>query len=210
MKLERLKLERLCNFIDEIEYQTYPEIPTELHTTLSKNILTSVFKNNPDYKNFNILDIGCGQGVALEIFKELGCSKLTGIALNKEDVEVCSKKGFNVLQMDQSFLDFSDKEFDFIWCRHCIEHSIFPLFTLNEFSRVLNNKGILYIEVPLPSTCAHHEQNPNHYSVFNVDSWKAIFAKSNYSILGESVLPIDLTIGQDKYWGCMLEKNKES
>ena len=41
--------------------------------------------------------------------------------------------------MDQSFLDFADDYFDFVWCRHCLEHSIFPYFTLQEIYRVIKN-----------------------------------------------------------------------
>ena len=90
-----------------------------------------------------ILDIGCGQGVALEIFKKHGFAPI-GITLNKEDVAICQQKGYQVYQMDQSFLEFADNYFDFVWCRHCLEHSIFPYFTLQEIYRVIKPEGYLY------------------------------------------------------------------
>ena len=67
--------------------------------------------------------------------------------------------------MDQSFLEFADNYFDFVWCRHCLEHSIFPYFTLQEISRVIKPEGYLYIEVPVPDTSCQNQTNKNNYSV---------------------------------------------
>ncbi len=112
------------------------------------------FKKTDKYtlpENSRVLDVGCGQGVALELFKKERFSAV-GITINSEDVSVCRQKGYEVYEMDQSFLEFNNEEFDFIWCRHCLQHSIFPYFTLTELFRVLKRKGYLYIEVPAPDT----------------------------------------------------------
>ncbi len=105
-----------------------------------------------------VLDIGCGQGVAL---KHFAADKLNavGIAIG-EDVRICCEKGYNAVEMDLSFLDFEDETFDLVWSRHVLEHSIFPYFSLAETYRVLKPGGILYMEVPAPDTAANHQSNP--------------------------------------------------
>ena len=152
-----------------------------------------------------VLDVGCGQGVALELFKSKGL-RSTGITLNNEDYTVCKQKGFDVYEMDQSFLDFNDEEFDFIWCRHCLEHSIFPYFTLSELFRVLKSNGYIYIEVPAPDTPCNHQTNVNHYSVLGKSMWIELMKRSGFILLETMQIPLDLKIGKDYYWIFILQK----
>lgn len=63
---------------------------------------------------------------------------------------------------DMSFLPVADGSFDAAWCRHVLEHSPFPYFTLSEMHRILRDDGPIYLEVPAPDTACHHERNPNH------------------------------------------------
>ncbi len=107
--------------------------------------------------------------------------------------------------MDQSFLDFEDESFDFIWCRHCIEHSVFPYFTLSEIFRVLKSKGYLYIEVPAPETSCKHQANKNHYSVLGKQMWLELFKRTGLIVL--DVLDINFTTGAgpDTYW-CVIQQ----
>ncbi len=101
--------------------------------------------------------------------------------------------------MDQSFLDFNDEEFDFIWCRHCLERSISPYFTLSEFFRVLKPNGYLYVEVPAPDTVCNHQKNQNHYSVLGQSMWVELMQRSGFKVLNVQDIPIELKIGTDHY-----------
>ena len=152
-----------------------------------------------------ILDIGCGQGVALEIFKKHGFAPI-GITLNNEDVAICQQKGYEVYQMDQSFLDFADDYFDFVWCRHCLEHSIFPYFTLQEIYRVIKNEGYLYIEVPAPDTSCRHQTNKNYYSVLGKSMWLDLIKRSGFEILQVLDIQFNVPAGPDIYWGMIQKK----
>ena len=96
-----------------------------------------------------VLDAGVRAGGGAAAFRGAGL-RCDGVTLNAADVEACQRQGYRVLEMDQSFLDFPDEQFDLVWCRHCLEHSIFPYFTLHEFRRVLKPGGWLYVEVPAP------------------------------------------------------------
>ncbi|MEC4896138.1 MAG: class I SAM-dependent methyltransferase [Oscillatoria sp. PMC 1051.18] len=205
MKLSDSDIQKLEKFLEKIKGDTYPEYPTSLHTNVTIKITDYFFKKFSLPPQAKILDIGCGQGVALEIFAAKGYNPI-GITLNSEDVAVCQQKGYEVYEMDQSFLDFEDNSFDLIWCRHCLEHSIFPYFTLNEIYRVTKPQGYLYVEVPAPETSCQHQNNPNHYSVLGKPMWLELIKRSGFKIV--DVIDIDLKVpaGPDKYWAMFQQK----
>lgn len=128
------------------------------------------------------------------------------IALNDKDVLECKQKGYEVYEMDQSFLDFNEEEFDLIWCRHCLEHSIFPYFTLIEFFRVLKHNGYLYIEVPAPDTSANHQTNQNHYSVLGKSMWIELIKRVGFKILDINDISFEVATGPDTYWAFTQQK----
>lgn len=133
-------------------------------------------------RNLRILDIGCGSGYWMTRMRDLGYTDLTGITLNDEDIAVCSSKQLNVLKSDFSFIDLPDRSIDFIWCRQTIEHSVFPLFTLFEFNRLLKIGAAAYVEVPAPDTDRKHEENPNHFSIMGEKMWTQLFLKAGFEV----------------------------
>jgi 2-polyprenyl-3-methyl-5-hydroxy-6-metoxy-1,4-benzoquinol methylase len=199
VKLTETARQKLEKFLTRIASETYPEPITPLHSQITQKMWNTVKADLPSLVGLEILDVGCGQGVSLEIFVAEGM-KVTGITLNQTDVEICQAKGFNVLLMDQSFLDFPDQSFDMIWCRHCLEHSIFPFFTLSEFTRVLRPQGYLYVEVPAPNTSCHHENNPNHYSVLEKSMWQSLLLRSGFVIKNVYDINLSTMAGPDTYW----------
>ncbi|NER08076.1 MAG: class I SAM-dependent methyltransferase, partial [Okeania sp. SIO3C4] len=146
---------------------------------------------------------------ALEIFKKHGFSP-TGITLNNEDVAICQQKGYQVYEMDQSFLEFEDNYFDFVWCRHCLEHSIFPYFTLQEIYRVIKPEGYLYLEVPAPDTSCQHQTNKNHYSVLGKTMWLDLIKRTGFEILQVLDIQFNLPIGPYIYWAMIQRKNSST
>lgn len=201
--LDTEKIENFKYFLNKIEKETYPEPPSGLHTGITQQVITYLQNQYPVSQMNRILDVGCGQGAALDLFQKMG-KKPVGITLNQEDLKACREKGYEVYYMDQSFLEFKDHSFDLIWCRHCLEHSIFPIYTLSGFMRVLSPSGYLYVEVPAPGTSCHHEQNPNHYSVLGKEMWADLFRRTGFAIL--DVLDIQFTVpaGPDIYWSFVL------
>jgi SAM-dependent methyltransferase len=195
------QIARLVSFMEKIESDTYPEPPSPIHEEITGNVLESFLPKFNVSKDSRILDVGCGQGPALELFRAKGYRSVTGIALNDEDVRVCCRNGHDVRKMDQSFLEFDDHAFDLIWARHVVEHSIFPLFTLAEFARVLAPNGMLYLEVPAPGTSCQHENNLNHYSVFGHSAWVALLERCGFTVLEDTKYYLTTAVGPDEYWG---------
>ncbi len=198
------KYGRLQRFMEALKKDIYPEPLAEPHNSITRKMVSKLLARDEVKPRDKVLDIGCGQGLALELFKEAGLDP-TGITLG-EDYRACKTKGLNVYEMDQSFLEFEDREFDIVWCRHSIEHSIFPLFTLSEFHRVLKEAGLLYIEVPAPETSCHHERNQNHYSVLGKSMWVSLFSKSNFKNVYLFDINFQVPAGPDMYWSFLLRR----
>lgn len=205
MKLNQADIQKLENFLDRIKGETYPEPPSGAHTQITYQMFDHFNKHFPLPPKAKILDIGCGQGVALELFKRKGYSPI-GITLNSEDVAVCRQKGYEVYEMEQSFLDFENGTFDFVWCRHCLEHSIFPYFTLSEIYRVLKPKAYLYVEVPAPDTSCKHHANQNHYSVLGKTMWMELLKRSGFAVINVLDIGFHTPMGPDTYWAMIQQR----
>jgi SAM-dependent methyltransferase len=205
MKLRPEHVSRLENFLERIKSETYPEAPTALHSQITQQALSRLWPVMALPAGAHVLDVGCGQGVALEEFKSRGCDAI-GITLNAVDAQECRRKGYDAREMDQSFLDFSDGSFDLIWCRHCIEHSVFPFFTLSEFARTLKAGGWLYIEVPTSDTSCNHQKNINHYSVLGKSMWAELIQRSGFRLFDIVDVQFTLDRGPDVYWAFIQQK----
>ncbi|HEX8522886.1 MAG TPA: class I SAM-dependent methyltransferase [Tepidisphaeraceae bacterium] len=199
MKLTEEHVRRLEDFLERIKNETYPEPRSPVHDQVTAKMLPQVMDLTKLPEGSTILDVGCGQGVALEHFRQRKMNAI-GITINPEDMAACTAQGYDVREMDQSFLDFPDETFDLVWCRHTLEHSIFPYFTLSELRRVLKPMGWLYVEIPAPDTAAQHQTNRNHYSVLGRSLWADLIMRSGHDIVGDSTLGLELAVGKDEYW----------
>ncbi|MEI6213401.1 MAG: class I SAM-dependent methyltransferase [Desulfuromonadales bacterium] len=206
MELTFKQLSRFVAFINKIEGETYPEAPMPQHTIITTQVLECILDQMGITPENRILDVGCGQGPALDYLREKGYLSAIGITLNDEDVNICRDNGHNVRKMDQSFLEFQDGSFDFVWARHVIEHSIFPYFTLTEYARALAPGGMLYLEIPAPGTPCHHETNPNHYSVLGHGNWVSLLGRSGFVIQHEGRYTFPIPMGMDEYWSFVCSK----
>ena len=205
MNLSFAQIEHLENFLSKTHRESYPEHPSEIHEKVTKDMIEEALKIKPLDGDSTILDVGCGQGVALEIFREKKFNAV-GITINQVDFDICNGKDFQVKIMDQSFLEFPAHWFDLIWCRHCLEHSIFPYFTLCMFARVLKNAGLLYVEVPTADTICHHQDNANHYSLLPSSMWVSLFKKAGFEVIKFFPMKLKTMMGHDDYWGFFLKK----
>jgi len=195
---------RLDAFLERLRGDIYPEPPSPVHTAITRQMFDAVRERFPLAPGARVLDVGCGQGVALELFRAAGLSPV-GVTLGP-DAEVCRSKGFEVREMDLSFLDFEDERFDLVWCRHAIEHSVFPFFTLSELHRVLKPGGALYLEVPAPDTACGHQTNPNHYSVLGRSMWIQLILRTGFPQTETLDLNFTTGAGPDTYWAFLQRK----
>lgn len=164
----------------------YAEGDTEYHKTLTTQ-MTQTYVDPLDLpKEAVILDLGCGPGYFLDEMKERGYTNLTGVTLSQGDIDICEAKGHTIKKYDLSFLPhqagYHDESVDFIFLRHALEHSPFPIISLIEYNRVLKQGGKMYIEVPAPDTERKHEFNLNHYSVLGSTQLMALLQRTGFTI----------------------------
>jgi ubiquinone/menaquinone biosynthesis C-methylase UbiE len=101
-------------------------------------------------KQPRVLVAGCGTAhEALYIFETLR-GWTTGIDIEQhwDSDTATSHPNFNLLQGSLLNLPFESKSFDFVFYHHVIEHVSDPRKSLSEISRVLVNKGLLYVGTP--------------------------------------------------------------
>ena len=95
-----------------------------------------------------ILDVGCGYGEMLYVFKKKYNCKVQGV----EPSVLTSEHGTNLFDAPITPVlleEFSSNEkFDVVWCSHVLEHTADPNAFLKKAQTLLAPRGLLYVEVP--------------------------------------------------------------
>lgn len=179
----------------------YDEGDSEYHKTLTKQVVEKYVDPLELPKNAKILDLGCGPGYFLDEMKERGYTDVVGVTLSPGDIKICEEKGHTIKRYDLSFLPqvdgYTEESVDFIFLRHALEHSPYPIFTLMEYNRVLKPNGKMYIEVPAPDCERNHEFNLNHYSILGMNQLGALLLRCGFNIDVFNNLEFDLNFPQE-------------
>lgn len=113
-------------------------------------------------RKWEILDIGCRDGMWLNILKSAKFNNLRGIDISENALEIARSKGHNVVRGNAQELPFPDEEFNFVSIIHTLEHCPNPNKVLTEIKRVLKPNGRILVVVPLqkkepvPTVWAHY------------------------------------------------------
>ena len=149
-KLKRNKDDKYAEYIDT----QYERSKNKLSTTAieKKKYLTSLLSKYVDLpKTSRILVIGCRDSYELDLLEELGAKRVIGIDLFSSDKRICV--------MDMHAMEFSDNTFDVLYCSHALEHSLEYEKAIDEITRVVKNRGVIVIEVPVNFTPSKFEIN---------------------------------------------------
>jgi len=190
---------RFRKHLEDLRKTVYREPCIDYHERLIDSAFDAFVKKG-SFKD--VLDVGFGTGYSLGKFKELGINA-KGITLD-EDERKEQHFLYDVQLMDMAFLDFEDKSFDLVWCRHTLEHSVMPMIALSEFNRVLRDGGYLYVEVPQDDS--GHVDNPNHYSMLSDRAWQSLMRRTGFKLLYRGQWTIHLDGWIDLYWNYWLVK----
>jgi SAM-dependent methyltransferase len=176
----------------------HDEGDSQFHKVLTKQVVETYIDPMELPKDAHILDLGCGPGYFLDEMKEREYTNVVGVTLSPGDTKICQSKGHTVKPYDLSFLPqkdgYYDESVDFIFLRHALEHSPYPIFSLMEYNRVLKQGSKIYIEVPAPDCERKHELNPNHYSILGSSQLGALLIRCGFDIDKFNNLEFDLNI----------------
>lgn len=188
-----MNLDKFTKYQDYVYSTIYSEPDTpNFHTPLIHQAIDQFIPAMQLEYTSAIVDVGCGQGAFMEEMAKRGFLKLCGITYSLEDVAACEVKGFPAMREDFSDISMLDESIDLVWCRHALEHSAAPLFTLIEFNRLLKTGGFLYVEVPAPNCDRVHEANPNHFSILGDRMWVNLFARAGFKLKDYRQVAFDL------------------
>ena len=152
-----------------------------------------------------ILDVGCGWGLALQFFKKKGYD-CYGFDPAKEAVEYGCKKGLTIKHAGLKSLDvFDGKKFDIISLFNVLEHMSDPVEVIKQIKTIIKKDGILVIDVPnefnefqVSGRDTHNLNDwwiapPNHLNYFSRDSLVNLLEKFDFEVkICESSFPLEM------------------
>jgi 2-polyprenyl-3-methyl-5-hydroxy-6-metoxy-1,4-benzoquinol methylase len=136
-----------------------------------------------------ILDIGCGGGWKLDLYKEFGWETY-GFDVSSEAVEIARAKGHNVTTEQVETITYPDNYFNVIQISHVIEHLPAPVFTIKKAFSLLKEEGVLLLETPNNSSLLAKVfkkdywqiDSPRHFQVFNIKSLNLLLTNCGFYI----------------------------
>jgi FMN phosphatase YigB (HAD superfamily)/2-polyprenyl-3-methyl-5-hydroxy-6-metoxy-1,4-benzoquinol methylase len=178
--------------------------------------------------NPKFLEVGCGEGFALKIFKDLGWD-ITGLDFSNFGCESQNPDCVESLILGDihdsiEILIKHNKKYDIIYVDHILEHLIDPLAFLNRIRHLIEDDGAMFIGVPndFSSLQAHLKNKgyitndfwikyPEHISYFSSKSIENLCKSSGWSVVDFSgTFPIDLNLfNQDTNYINFPEKGPE-
>ena len=176
----------------------YDEGDSQFHRQLTKQVVETYVDPLNLLKDAHIIDLGCGPGYFLDEMKDREYTNTHGVTLSPGDIAICEGKGHDIKKYDLSFLPqkdgYYDESVDFIFLRHALEHSPYPIFSLMEYNRVLKQGSKIYIEVPAPDGDRKHEYNLNHYSILGHNQLAALLQRTGFDIDSFNNLEFELNV----------------
>lgn len=145
--------------------------------------LTQKFVSNPK----TVLDIGCSNGVFLDLYKE---SETWGVepSLN---AKIAAAKDHKILKTTFEKAELPKNYFDLVIMNHTLEHMDNPLGVLKKAFSLLKKEGVLFIDVPNAGGLGAkilgkywpYRLPDEHKHQFTKESLSRLFRKSGFKIL---------------------------
>jgi len=128
-----------------------------------------------------VLEIGCGYGYNFEDFQEGSLA----IENRKEVVKILREKDLNVynINVEDSYLNIEEKSFECCVIMDCLSHLVSPFKVLLEIRYILNDKGILLIQVPKYSRWFKSYISPEHFYTFNYRTIKLTLENAGFKVI---------------------------
>lgn len=133
------------------------------------------------FKIKSVLDVGCGEGNALEWFRSNQGLDVFGIDGLPENVKIVRSKGVKCEEVDFTLRQFRDRSYDLVWCCEVVEH-VEERFVQNLIDTFKCGK-IVAITHALPKQGGYHHVNckPKEY-------WIDLMSKNGFEYLEKETI----------------------
>lgn len=130
----------------------YEGFDTRVPWVIGDGTMFRLIKNHKLDERESIVDIGCGNGKTLELFKNINPNaSLSGIDLHESlNVDCKEEIDFHVVDLNFDPLPFGDKTKDLVFALQVIEHLENPFYVMREVHRILKSDGLFIFSVPNP------------------------------------------------------------
>lgn len=165
---------------------------------LHRRTLNTLQRCFSDTSKINVLDAGCGTGGLIRYLKSHGVASAFGIDVSQAAVNICTRDGLNVIQMDIEDIDGSKyiEQYDAIVC-----HDMLYFIDAPSWAEVTENLGIMLkpggiMLLNLPHGAAFsgiHDQAVGIPRRFEYRDIKDIFPKRMFSMENVTFWPIILS-----------------
>jgi SAM-dependent methyltransferase len=117
----------------------------------------------PDLNNKSVLDLGCGYGENCKYFIDNGASKVVGIDISKNMLEVArnenSDSKIKFVNMDMNDISSIDDKFDVIYSSMAFHYISDFKHLISSVNRLLSKNGILVFSQEHPLTTSNKDDN---------------------------------------------------
>jgi len=137
-----------------------------------------------------VLDIGCGNGDALDVFaaQASGPIETFGLDFNPKALELASSKGHHIIFGKIEDWDIGEKEYDIIYSSNVVEHVADPLLMFRKVERALKPNGIFLCETPnIDSLDARIFSKSGHWGGFHFPRHWSFFTLKTFKLMAEKV-----------------------
>ncbi len=144
----------------------------------------------------NFLDIGANRGAFVKFIKKKYPDKaVTGIENDKIIFDEELKNIKDARMINEKFENvFFKEKFDFIYCCHTLEHLVSASKAMEKIREIINENGILYLEVPNVDAieskeCIAEFFIDKHLFHFSQQTLEAYIEAYNFEIISKEILP---------------------
>jgi len=102
---------------------------------------------SPIHPGMKVLDVGCGAGDALSVYRERGAMTY-GVEINAQACREGIRKGHRMFCGQLSEAGFEREFFDIVRFHHSLEHMPSPRVALFETYKILRREGRVWISIP--------------------------------------------------------------
>lgn len=140
-----------------------------------------------DKKRTRILDVGCGAGIMLQSFADMGFESLTGVdPLIEKDIRIGSVQIYKKYLKDLQ----KNNKYDLIIFNHSLEHIFDQIDTLQNVYKILSDNGTLIISIPIKTDYIWKKYDvnwvqidaPRHLIIHTFKSIKILLDKINLKL----------------------------
>ena len=98
-------------------------------------------------QNVKVLDIGCGFGGSIGYHLSRGCDAY-GVEADSNIMKVVDHYGFKIKNGLFNYKDYKLNFFDYVTMDQVLEHTVDPIQTLKDISKILKPSGVIVLNIP--------------------------------------------------------------